>query len=214
MACENCPYIQDEYEIREGYFENNNDNFLAPGISSSCHCDKVGGKLGWFGYCEDAKHYYDPNYQLPPISSRKEKARKRRKNDIKYKHKLKWQAQNCQHYPSPSYPVDKHGNYTDDVNNIAYYKKTNKSSHSQRFSYYKNQANRAVRRYFDTIDTWEEYCFHEPWMDDDIEYMNMYCDEFGYEWDYREITDIHPKYNIGNGKSAYKRIFEYKWNIY
>ena len=85
MTCENCPYIQDEYEIRERYFENNNDNFLTPGISSSCHCDKVGGKLDWFGYCEDATHYHEPNYQLPPISSRKEKARKRRKNDIKSK---------------------------------------------------------------------------------------------------------------------------------
>ena len=212
LTCKFCPYIKDEYVIRENYLDNNNDELFSE-ISKSCYCDKVGGKLGWWGYCEDAKPYKKPHYHIESISSNKEKHRKRRKNNEKYKKKLEWQFKTIKSYPSPCYAVDKYGNYTNEEDKIAYYKKTNKSKHASRFKYFKKLSNKKLRRHFDVIYTLEWDCFHYDWMDEDPEYLALYCDEYGYEWDLIEIMDVSPKYALGLQKGIDRKIFDYWWNV-
>lgn len=108
--------------------------------------------------------------------------------------------------------MTKTGEYAEYEDEIAYYRPTNKSRHSTRYSYFKKYSNKLVRRHFRVISDWEWYCFHEPWMDEDTEYMNLYCDEYGWEWDMRHIIDSDTIYDIHDG-GAYKKVFDYWWTV-
>lgn len=209
LTCKNCPYIKDEYECREAYFENGAEFAIA----ESCHCDKIGGKLGWWGYCSDSEIINDEYPDTSAKHTDKEKRRIKRRNDFKHKAKLKWQSEHITSYPSPAYGMTKKRDYALGNDKIAYYKKTYKSSHASIYRYCKKASNRAVRRRFKVVSDWEYYCFHEPWMDEDLEYMALYCDEFGWEWDVRNITDEDPRYSLGREKSAYKKVFDYWWTV-
>ena len=55
MNCRNCPYICEDYTRKEDFFiekgyvkeEYNEDIYM------SCYCDKIGGKIGLYGFCGD-----------------------------------------------------------------------------------------------------------------------------------------------------------------
>lgn len=68
------------------------------------------------------------------------KATKRFQSNLRAKHKLRIMYQQIQTYPSPVQKI------SDDSDKVLYYRPTYKSSHSERYAYYKNQSNRAIRR--------------------------------------------------------------------
>ena len=155
MTCRDCPYVKDEFEARKAYLEKCDEY---GDFDSSCFCDKLGGKLGWWGYCEDAEFIQEsePIFSDLDIPIEKIKHRNRRKNAMKHKRKLRFQARNSSGYPSPSYAVDKYGNYTDDEDEIVYYKPTYKSKHSCRYSFHKRAANKSIRRLLCLDDDYDE----------------------------------------------------------
>ena len=77
----------------------------------------------------------------------KERRRRKYANDLRYKKKLERQAKEIEYYPGPAYWVDERwvdGEYV--PLEKPYARKNYKSSHAQRFSYYKKYSNRKVRR--------------------------------------------------------------------
>ena len=66
MKCKNCPYIKDEYDIKASYEEANGliadeyDDYLY----RECYCDKIGGKIGYFGFCGDTNKTDAGNYSI------------------------------------------------------------------------------------------------------------------------------------------------------
>jgi hypothetical protein len=145
--CRDCPYVRDEYAARESYLENI-DEYDIPIISRSCYCDKVGGKIGWFGTCGEEEIWKEPTYHIDLEVSSRYKNKLRRAQKEKYKKKLRWQYKNIARYPSPSYPVNKDGRFAFNDDEIAYYKETNKSKSTGIFKYYKRSCNKSVRRYY------------------------------------------------------------------
>lgn len=79
----------------------------------------------------------------------KDKARKRRKNARKEQKKYKAQYKigaNRWLIASPAYGMDKNGNYTDDPEEIAYYKKTYEIKPTDRFRFFKKLSNKKLRK--------------------------------------------------------------------
>lgn len=78
----------------------------------------------------------------------KDKARKRRKNARKEQKKYKAQSQIGEKrlISSPAYGVDKNGNYEDNPEKIAYYKKFYETKHTDRFRFFKKRSNKKIRK--------------------------------------------------------------------
>lgn len=142
-------------------------------------------------------------------TSNKEKHRKRIKNKVKYKNKLKkqWNELNQRYFSCPILPKDKKRNYTLDPTKIVYYEKVSRKNHITYLNFCKRYSNKRVRKHIKYIDEYEWFCFHESWMDK--EYENQYCDDFGYEWDLRKIIDIDDKYHLGLKSNNYRKCFRY-----
>ena len=139
-----------------------------------CWCDKVGGKIWWYGHCEDAISEDEP----PKIRARKSR-RTKRERDLIYKQHLKFLAEIAPGHPSPSTPRDKNRRYTppngrsrfyphDEVEEIVYYKRCYKSHHGGNKKA-KKCSDKAVRRfngelksksnqYHKIYDYWHEIC--------------------------------------------------------
>lgn len=160
MTCADCPYIKSEFDARKAYFEKydkakESGSCDMPMIAKSCYCDKVGGKLGLWGYCMDAEsydHHIDECEYMIYESSDRVRRRKRRAAVHKYKQRLKFYAKNVTGCPRPSVPVDATGRYVDSNDEAVYYKRIYKSGHTGQYRSYKKSANRRVRRYFDADD--------------------------------------------------------------
>lgn len=52
MNCLDCPYIKNEYSAQDIEEMINTNNEVAD-ITSCLWCEKVGGKIGYFGKCSD-----------------------------------------------------------------------------------------------------------------------------------------------------------------
>lgn len=89
----------------------------------------------------------------------KEKYRKKRRKDIKYKNKVKKLYGIRKEYPNLAYPVDKDGRYTNNESEIAYYKKI---YNSKSFSHYKKLANKKVRRYIRFVNAENDIIEEHP----------------------------------------------------
>lgn len=158
MGCRNCPYGKEDFERRMAWY---NKIVEEEGIPNDIYgyetyedavedaeqflwCDKVGGKVYCFGYCEDA--YSD----IPKHENRsKRKRRNKRERDLNHKNHIKFLAQTYPGYPPPAMPVNKNGfwNFDDPVGTI-YYKKIYRGNHKgNRYTYFKKHSNRCVRRY-------------------------------------------------------------------
>lgn len=132
--CATCSYGKEEYERRMCFCENDMDTFC------DIYCDKTGGKVSIWGYCEDI------NYDNPKQENHsKKKKRSKRERDIKYKSHLKYISE-ISNYPKPVY-------YTDEIwisrqgwveNPNPYYKRLYRG---QRSKHLKQQSNRRIRRY-------------------------------------------------------------------
>lgn len=130
MECANCPYGKEEYERRTRYDTNNTDIF----------CDKIGGRVSIFGYCEDMNS---------DISKDENHSKKRKSNrierKIKYKSHLK-HLYEISNYPKPVYYIDeikvKRCHYV--TNPKPYYKRLYRGKYSP---FLKKISNRKIRRY-------------------------------------------------------------------
>ena len=142
MNCRDCPYIKEDFDRKT---QDITDKYDLDELEKSCWCDKTGGKIWWYGQCEDA---FD---DIPPqINRSKQRKRNKRERDLKYRQRLKLLAENVNGYPSPVI-------YTDEIwikglgwvkNPKPYYKRLYRDNHKGgRNKYYKKYANRQVRRY-------------------------------------------------------------------
>ena len=176
LKCRNCPYIREDFDRRMNWhnkFYNNAKRIdykgnlelsedYAKEVEESCYCEKTGGKIWWYGQCEDA--YSD----IPKHENRaKKKRRNKRERDLKYKNHLKYLTENTSDYPSPAMYMDEiwvkgHGY----VKNLKpYYKRLYRSKRSK---YLKRQSNKKIRRYKGELhngwhchrlyDFWWKYC--------------------------------------------------------
>ena len=145
MECANCPYGKEEYERRRCFSEEYSILFnkVDGDDADTFHdifCDKTGGKVSIFGYCEDVNY----NTFTPEFHSNKKRSTKRER-DIKYKSHLKHLSE-ISNYPKPVYYIDeikiKRCHYI--KNPKPYYKRLYRDKYSP---YLKKISNRKIRRY-------------------------------------------------------------------
>ena len=145
MECATCPYGKEEYECRRQFseecrilfkktYEDDIDDF------HDIFCDKTGGKVSIWGYCEDV----NDNISRYKFHSKKKK-RSKRERDTKYKSHLKHISE-ISNYPKSAYYNDKiwisHQGWVDNPN--PYYKRLYRG---QRSKHLKHQSNRKIRQY-------------------------------------------------------------------
>ena len=125
FICKNCPY----YSLEKQY------------------CDKSGGEILMFGYCEDVNFKKYKNYKNQHL---KQKKINKIEKDQKYKNHLKNLAKNIQYYPHPViFTKEIYIKGKGWIENLKpYYKRNYRDNHRcGRYKYYKKYANRCVRKY-------------------------------------------------------------------
>lgn len=151
MGCKDCPYGKEDFEkrmywynktIEEQGIPNDIYHYLQPEDAEEeflefVWCDKVGGKVYCFGYCEDAFSLTGPSNNKTieedfPCKN-KQKKRQRRRADQAHKNHLKYLAEALPGYPAPACCVEER-----------YYKRLYRGQASK---YLKRQSNKKVRRY-------------------------------------------------------------------
>lgn len=166
MYCENygcgdCPYGAEEYARKNSPCggETYADSMQYDTGNTDIYCDKTGGKVSIWGYCEDA------TLDVPRHKARYNKRHNKHDRDIAYKNHLKQLAQSTA-YPQPViYVDDTYTRQNDSVETVKpYYKRLYRGRRSK---YLKKQSNRVIRRYVGEIpkgnqchrlyDFWWEY---------------------------------------------------------
>lgn len=121
MRCRDCSYGIEDFTLRiEMYKEvygKYPDEDRANKSEEFVWCDKVGGKVKWFGRCSeysrenlyDETHLSSRKIRLTATDYKKKKSRDRKNSENKYKTHLKFLSDNLKRYPSPVYPVDRNG---------------------------------------------------------------------------------------------------------
>ena len=166
MNCKDCPYIKEEYNTKISY------DYQLPMIYSgyeydieqSCWCEKVGGKLSWYGCCGDSD-----NIDHKIEHHAKSRRRNKRERDTKYKKRLKFIIDNSSQYPCGAmcaYQTWTREGYV--FLKTPYYKRVYRSCHSGYSKKLKAYSNRCIRRYNGEIskggsykklfDYWRELC--------------------------------------------------------
>ena len=178
MRCRDCPYGKEDFERRMYWYNKTieehgipNDIYrdlqpedAADEFEQFLWCDKVGGKVYYFGHCEDV-------FDVPDIDNQrntsKQKRRNKRERDFKYKEHLKQLENISRGYPSPVY-------YNNEIyirgcgyieNPKPYYKRLYRGKRSK---YLKKQSHKKIRKYKGELhngwqchklyDFWWEYC--------------------------------------------------------
>ena len=145
MECATCPYGKEEYKRRRCFSEEHRILFnkIDEDDTDTFHdifCDKIGGKVSIWGYCEDV----NDNISRYKFHSKKKK-RSKRERDTKYKSHLKHISE-ISNYPKPAYYNDKiwisRQGWVDNPN--PYYKRLYRG---QRSKHLKQSSNRKIRRY-------------------------------------------------------------------
>lgn len=137
MSCKDCPYGEEDFiKLKEFNIECSDEE-----LESYIWCDKVGGKVFWYGKCNEDK-FAIQNYK----NRSNKKSRNKRERYLKYQKHLKHLAENTSGYPTPAYYVDeiwvrKYG-YIE--NPKPYYKRIYRG---QRSKYIKKLSNKKIRRY-------------------------------------------------------------------
>ena len=85
--------------------------------------------------------FYD-DYEEESYREKEKRAAKRRKDDRKHKRKAREIWESGDSYYGGYYPVDKHGNYADEEDDIAYFKRADTGKRS---SFLKKQSNKKIR---------------------------------------------------------------------
>ena len=118
MQCRDCPYGKEDFDIKMGLYNKiieecdiPNDiyydlrpEYAVDEFEQSLWCDKVGGKVCYFGHCVD---FYEDTVIVNHKNSSKKKRRNKRGRDLKHKEHLKRLygiTNKC--YSSPVYYTD------------------------------------------------------------------------------------------------------------
>lgn len=154
MECRNCPYGQEDFEQIKGY----NPDYLDEEVIGYIWCDKVGGKISWYGTCNGCSIENKIQKQHS-----KKKRRNKRERDSKYKAHLKHLAEDTSGYPTSAYYVDKLWikglGYVE--NPKPYYKRIYRG---QRSKYIKKLSNRKIRNYEgDLSNGWMCHKLYDFW---------------------------------------------------
>ena len=141
MECRDCPYMSDYRDTI-----NNLSKYGLGGyedeIIQNFWCDKVGGRIGWYGQCSDSYLNEMPDKKRRSRSNKKK--RNKRERDFKYKNHLETLIQ-LEWFPSYVIPVDKNVSYNcDHPIGTAYYKRLYRGSRSKLL---KKLSNKKIRRY-------------------------------------------------------------------
>lgn len=115
-----------------------------------CWCDKVGGRMEFYGQCSDKCIELDILLSDSSIKHNRKSRRTKRERDLRYKKKMK---QKAKLYHGVYYCDEKcvHGKGFVPVRK-PYCKRFYRDKHKNgRYSYYKTYSNRVVRRYKGTI---------------------------------------------------------------
>lgn len=135
MRCRDCPYGQEDFQKYESYADEED-------IEQFVWCDKVGGKVYYFGHCSDC---YEQDKENHKVYLKKKRINKRERY-LKYQNHLK-------HLEKVSCGYPKAVTYEDEVwikelgyveNPKPYYKRWYRGKRSK---YLKQQSNRKIRRY-------------------------------------------------------------------
>lgn len=157
MSCKDCPFGKEDFERRMDWYTKTIEEEGIPNeiyghetyedaaedAEQFLWCDKVGGKVFCFGYCADAH---------PDISKDKNHSQKKRKN--KRERYLQKQSR-LKKLDTPK--------KMDRYLSVVSFHDTPKSHYKriyrgQSSSYFKNQANRAVRRYKKGLQSGRNFC--------------------------------------------------------
>lgn len=157
MKCRDCPYGIEDFE-RKMYWYNKiveehdipNDIYhdlqledVVDEFEQFLWCDKVGGKVCYFGHCTD---FYEGIDTVSYKNSSKKKKRNKRERDKKYKNHLKQLSKSSSGFPSGAVYLDeiwiKGKGYVE--NPKPYYKRLYRG---QRSKYLKKQSHKAISRY-------------------------------------------------------------------
>lgn len=135
MKCKDCPYGYEDFEKYKSYIDEED-------IENCVWCDKVGGKVYYFGHCSD---WYEQDKEKHNNYSKKKRMNKRERY-LRHQNHLKHLEKTAVSYPPAVIYINKiqnrRGNYRE--NPKPYYKRIYRGKRS---SYLKRQSNRKIRRY-------------------------------------------------------------------
>lgn len=137
MSCKDCPYGEEDFIKLKDFNTESPDKELKGYI----WCDKVGGKVSWYGKCNEDE-FAIQNYK----NHFNKKRRNKRERYLKHQKHLKHLAEDTSGYPTPAYYVDeiRVRKYGYIANPRPYYKRLYRG---QRSKYIKKLSNRKIRRY-------------------------------------------------------------------
>lgn len=154
MFCKDCPYIIEEFERRIKHAQ------ISEEAEVYCWCEKLGGKVCWYGNCEDGKLLFMENQTSKKIKSNKRKLTNKKERYEIGKYKLQ-QMSKLYHgaYLKEEKLKKINGKYENVHLNKPYYKRFYRSKKS-RYSYYsylKKYSNKKIRQYKGEISN-GNYC--------------------------------------------------------
>lgn len=135
MRCRDCPYAQEDFQKYKSYADEED-------IEQFVWCDKVGGKVYYFGHCSDCYEQDKENQKVCPTKKRINK----RERHLKHQNHLKYLERVSCGYPKPV-------TYEDEIwikglgyveNPKPYYKRWYRGKRSKHL---KQWSNRKIRRY-------------------------------------------------------------------
>ena len=138
MLCHDCPYGYEDYMKVSEIF----DDLSQEEICRAIWCDKIGGKVGYMGYCDE----YSRMGNVVKTQSNK-KRRNKRERYLKHQNNLKHLYEIAGgYYPAPVGYMDKiwFNGYGYVQNTKPYYKRWYRGKRSK---YFKQQSNRKIRRH-------------------------------------------------------------------
>lgn len=141
MFCKDCPCINEEFERRMEFTQEPEN------AEMYCWCEKLGGKVCWYGTCEDGKLLFMENQTAKKIKSNKRKLTNKKERYEIGKYKLQ-QMSKLYH---GAYFIEKefkkvNGKYEDVSLKKPYYKRFYRSKQT-RYSYFKKYSNKIIRQY-------------------------------------------------------------------
>lgn len=165
--CFTCPYGKESYKTSIAVYNALGEQPNHDDILHNLWCDKVGGKVGWCGYCDDAfsKEYLDDVKNIKKPFVRLTKKQKKRINQKKYKKHLKSLAKTL-NYPQPAVLITEKWDKEKEKYvklDTPYYKRLYK--HAKRCKFFKRYSNKQIRLYKEKMQNGSGYkkIFNYAW---------------------------------------------------
>lgn len=153
--CFTCPLDKENHKHSLLVYEKLNEEPCFEELIYDVRCSKIGGKGGWYGYCEDAfEEYTKPFYKAKKKQSTKFTRREKYQQQLKHLNRIA-------NYPAPSIYVDE--KWDNELRcyipvDKPYYKRCYRGNHKgNRYRYYKRYSNKVVRHYEGDLHNGKSY---------------------------------------------------------